>query len=86
MRSYYKKLINKIMWAFVALGFVMGVVNVVGLRYLEEIRVYQLQFEGEWEEYQRMISVEDVLKGISNDISAWQAGILPVDRLKEKSE
>ncbi len=86
MRSYYRKLTNRIAWIFAVLGLVIAVIGGIGLHYLEGIRVYQLQFEGEWQEYQRMVSAEDVLKGISTDISAWQAGILPVDALKLKSQ
>ena len=86
MKSYYLKLTNKITLAFVILGLAIAVAGGIGLHYLEGIRIYQLQFEDEWEEYQRMVFAEDVLKEISTDISAWQAGMLPVAQLKSKSE
>ncbi len=86
MKSYYLKLTHKITWAFVILGLVIAIAGGVGLHYLDGIRLYQLQFEDEWEEYQRMVFAEDVLKEISTDISAWQAGILPVSQLKSKSD
>ncbi|MBF0490963.1 MAG: HAMP domain-containing histidine kinase [Candidatus Omnitrophica bacterium] len=85
MKTYYQRLTHKITWAFVVLGLVIAMAAGVGLHYLEGIRVYQMQFEDEWEEYQRMVSAEDVLKEISLDISAWQAGMLPVSELKSKS-
>jgi len=86
VRSYYLKFTNKIIWAFAVLGMVILIAGGVGLHYLEGIRLYQLQFEDEWEEYQRMVSAEDILKEISTDISAWQAGMLPVSQLKLKSD
>jgi len=85
VKSYYLNLTNKITIAFVILGLAIAFAGGIGLHYLEGIRLYQLQFEDEWEEYQRMVIAEDVLKEISTDISAWQAGMLPVDQLKSKS-
>ncbi len=85
MKSYYLKLTNKITSAFVILGLAIAIAGGIGLHYLDGIRLYQLQFEDEWEEYQRMVIAEDVLKEISTDISAWQAGMLPVTQLKLKS-
>ncbi len=86
MKSYYLKLTNKITGAFVVLGLVIAVAGGIGLHYLEGIRIYQLQFEDEWKEYQRMVSAEDALKETSTDISAWQAGMLSVGQLKLKSD
>ena len=86
MKSYYLKLTNKITFAFLILGLAITIAGGIGLHYLEGIRLYQLQFEDEWEEYQRMVFAEDVLKEISTDISAWQAGMLPVAQLKLKSD
>ncbi len=85
MKSYYLKLTNKITLAFVVLGLAIAIAGGIGLHYLDGIRLYQLQFEDEWEEYQRMVIADDVLKEISTDISAWQAGMLPVAQLKSKS-
>jgi signal transduction histidine kinase len=70
----------------VALGLITIIASGLGLHYLEQIRVYQLQFEDEWEDYQRIVFAKDILKEISTDISAWQAGILPVAKLKLKSD
>ena len=67
------------------LGLAIAIAGGIGLHYLDGIRVYQLQYEDEWEEYQRMVIADDVLKEISTDISAWQAGMLPVAILKLKS-
>ena len=86
VKSYYLKLTNKITLAFVILGLAIAIAGGIGLHYLDGIRLYQLQFEDEWEEYQRMVFAEDVLKEISTDISAWQAGMLPVAQLKSKSD
>ena len=86
MRSYYLRLTSKITWAFVLLGLVIALAGAIGMHYLEGIRLYQHQIEDEWEEYQRMVFAEDALKEISKDISAWQAGILPVAQLKDKSD
>ncbi|MBF0569429.1 MAG: GHKL domain-containing protein [Candidatus Omnitrophica bacterium] len=85
MRPNYLKLTHKIAGAFAVLGLVVAIAGGVGLHYLEGVRVHQLQFEDEWSEYQRMVAAEDALKTISTDISAWQAGILPVDQLKSRS-
>jgi len=85
VKSYYFKLTNKITLAFVILGLTITIAGGIGLHYLDGIRLYQLQFEDEWEEYQRMVIADDVLKEISTDISAWQAGMLPVDQVKSKS-
>ena len=85
MKSYYLRLTNKITLAFVGLGLAIAIAGGIGLHYLDGIRLYQLQFEDEWEEYQRMVFAEDVLKEISTDISAWQAGMLSVAQLKSKS-
>jgi len=86
LKAYYLKLSNKITLAFVALGLAIAIAGGIGLHYLDGIRLYQLQFEDEWEEYQRMVIADDVLKMISTDISAWQAGMLPVNELKLKSK
>ena len=86
MKSYYLKLTNKITLAFVILGLAIAIAGGIGLHYLDGIRLYQLQFEDEWEEYQRMVIADDVLKEISTDISAWQAGMLPIAQLKSKSD
>ena len=86
MKSYYLKLTNKITLAFVILGLAIAIAGGIGLHYLEGIRLYQLQYEDEWEEYQRMVIADDVLKEIFTDISAWQAGIIPVTQLQSKSE
>ena len=85
MKSYYLKLTNKITLAFVVLGLAIAIAGGIGLHYLDGIRLYQLQFEDEWEEYQRMVFADDILKEISTDISAWQAGMIPVAQLKSKS-
>lgn len=85
MKSYYQKLIHKIIWAFVILGLVVAIAGGVGLHYIDRIRVYQLHYEHAWEEYQRMVYAEDAIKKISRDISAWQAGILSTGKLKLKS-
>jgi len=85
VKSYYLKLTGKITLAFMILGLTIAIAGGVGLHYLDGIRLYQFQFEDEWEEYQRMVIAEDVLKEISTDISAWQAGMLPVAQLKSKS-
>ena len=51
MKSYYLKLTNKITLAFVVLGLAIAIAGGIGLHYLDGIRLYQLQFEDEWEEY-----------------------------------
>ncbi|MBF0594242.1 MAG: HAMP domain-containing histidine kinase [Candidatus Omnitrophica bacterium] len=85
MTSHYLELSKRITWAFVLLGLVIALAGGVCLHYLEGVRVYQLQYEGEWQEYRRMVLAEDVLKGVAMDISAWQAGMLPVEQLKAKA-
>ena len=85
MASNYLKLTHKITGAFLLLGLVIALAGGAGLHYLERVRVYQLQFEDEWAEYQRMVAAEDVLKEITTDIGAWQAGISPVARLKSRA-
>jgi signal transduction histidine kinase len=79
------KVIGKTAVALVLFCMVIAVIGGVGAYYLEDVRFHQMQFEGQWKEYQRVVAAEDILKGISTDISAWQAGRLPVDRLKSKA-
>ncbi len=76
------KLTRQITIAFLVLAFVMSVAAGISFYYLDGIHSYQAQFEDEWEEYQRMESTEEALKEFSTDISAWEAGILPVAQLK----
>ncbi|GEM_PF-2500905 len=83
--SHYLELTHKITGAFLLLGLVIALAGGAGLHYLERVRVYQLQFEDEWAEYQRMAAAEDVLKEITTDIGAWQAGVSPVARLKSRA-
>lgn len=78
-------LVGKAAFALVLFGMVIAVIGGVGAYYLEDVRFHQMQFEGQWKEYQRVVAAEDILKEISTDISAWQAGLLPVDRLKSKA-
>lgn len=85
MKSSYIKLTYIITGAFVTLGLVIVIAGGVGLHYIDRIRVYQLHYEHAWEEYQRMVYAEDALKKISRDVSAWQAGILPIRQLNFKS-
>lgn len=82
MRLKYLKLTHVMIAAFVILAVVILAAGLVGFHYLERVRMSQAQFADEWEEYRHMVLAEDVLKNISKAISAWQAGILPVETLK----
>ncbi|MDE2223052.1 MAG: HAMP domain-containing histidine kinase [Candidatus Omnitrophica bacterium] len=85
MTAYRFKLTDKIIIAFILLGLVILIATGIGLHYLNGIRLYQLEFEEEWSEYQRMVYAEDILKDISTDASAWQAGLVPVTALRSKA-
>lgn len=78
-------LVGKAVGALVVFAMVIAVIGSIAAYYLEDVRLHQLQFEGQWKEYQRVVAAEDIVKGIATDISAWQAGFLSAGSLKSKA-